>query len=107
MSVYLKNVLPSVIIQIDEPDAPSDVPRIDRDAGLLAYVFERSIPTIVVQGRPPERQAARAAEDRHPFPLAVRCLAWRGRAREIELLIAGDEQIETTIPIVVEKRAAG
>ena len=51
MSVYLKNVLPSVIIQIDEPDAPSDVLRIDCQAGLEHHVFKYPAALIAVQIR--------------------------------------------------------
>src|SRR5206468_8653224 len=40
------------------------------------------------------------------LPFAVRCLSGRGRVRQVELLIAGDEQVEVAVTIVIEERAA-
>ena len=54
-----------------------------------------------------ERQAPRPAHDRHALPLAVARGAWRRDARAVELQIAGDDQIQPTVEIEVEERAAG
>src|SRR5262249_51727722 len=77
------------------------------DAGLLADVFESSVPAIVIEGCLSKRHAAGTAEDRHSFPFAIRSRAGQRRARQVECLVAGDEQVETAVAIVVEKRAAG
>jgi hypothetical protein len=61
----------------------------------------------MVESHRPIGQSARSAEDRHPFPFAVRGFARQWRGGRVEDLVTRDQQVKLAIPIVIQEGATG
>src|SRR4030095_14886584 len=56
---------------------------------------------------PSGRQPSRSAFDGNAFPVAVAVLSGNGRMLERESHVVGDEQVEVSIPVVIQEAASG
>ena len=79
--------------------------RAARDAGSVRDVLERAIAAISIEHVVAAGKAGRSARHRQALVAAEARVGHRRRL-EIEVDVVGDEQVEATIAVVVEERAA-
>ena len=101
-----KNIRPSIFVEIERRHAERVVAIGAIDVRFCGDVFKSSVAAIVIENVLRAGKSARAAHHGNPFPDAGRPLSRRGRGREIEIHIVGDNQIEAAIAIVVDEGAA-
>src|SRR5208337_3208872 len=99
------NVGPSIVVEIvrDRGDGIS-WPRL-QDPGLLRNIRECAVSIVVVQDVRIAGKSARATHGRHALPLAKTHLIQGQWLIGIKLDEVAHEEIEMTIPVVIEKRA--
>src|SRR6266478_1214273 len=76
------------------------------DVRLSGHVLELAAAEVVIKNILRARKALRSAHNRNAFPHARRPLTGRGRGCEIEINVIGDHQIQQSVAIVVNERAA-
>ena len=100
------NVRPPVVVDVLGQDGERVVAGRPGDPGLHRHVFKRPVALVVVQQVGFEREPTGSAVDRHPAVEAVGIGARLRRRGEVELQVVGDEQVQVSVAIVVEERAA-
>src|SRR5580704_11015713 len=77
------------------------------NAGCLRDILECTVSIVVIENIAVERKAARAARHRKIAIPAIGVLARLRRTGKIKLEVVGDEQIQMSVVIVIQERAAG
>ena len=85
---------------------PSSPARGDGDSGRFGHVGKRAVATVAIEDVRAAREPLRPAGDRNIVVATVGRLARPRRLRGIEIHIAGDEQIQMTVAVIVQKTAA-
>src|SRR5262249_53883250 len=100
------NVGPTVTIEVGcyrcKRVKPFDSPDARRNTGIL----ERQVSAVVVEPHRTVWQTSGPAKHWHALPFAVGGLARQWSCSQVKSLIARDQQVEPTIAIVVQERAA-
>ena len=97
---------PAVVVEVERAHAEAVRAFRARDARALRDVLERAVAAIVIQRVPAAGESRRTAGDLDPFVAAETRLR-RRRGGEVEIDVVGDEEVEPSVAIVVEERAAG
>src|SRR5215831_13222767 len=100
------DVRPAVVVEIGYYGAERVAASDFCDAGLFRDVSESAISVIVVKSVGSGRQASRAAHYRQALPHAILVAAFWGSRRQVKVDVAGHEQVEFAVAIIVDKTAA-
>src|SRR6202165_2297848 len=73
---------------------------------MIRNINEVSVPVILIERERFGRQTARAAHHRLSFPLALAGLARVRRVGQVEVHIMDDDQIQKSVSVEIEERAA-
>src|SRR5262249_13762452 len=101
------DVRPAVVVEVRRRDAEPIAATRPQDAGFFGDIGEGSVAVVVIKNIVSKGQAAGAAHDGDFLPDAEVAFAGLGGFRQVEIDVVGDEQIEVTVPVVVEEAATG
>src|ERR1022692_15184 len=99
------DVGPTVLVEVRRHDGHSIAGPKLPNARLNADIGKGSISIVSVKGVPAEGKAPWTTGDGKTLPITVDVRSWSGNVLEVELHVIGDEQIQVTIPVVIEERA--